>query len=280
MRTPSSLLLGCLISLSATCHAWGPDGHATIGAIADANLTPAAKAKVALLLQGDLDAAGAPSGRTTLAAVASWPDEIKANPQGREAGNWHFHESTVCDGRTLPCENGACVDEKINQMLALLNATNATAQQKNEALKWLVHLVGDIHQPLHVGGNGDRGGNSLKVALAQRDGSLQTDLNLHSVWDNQLAKQVLADPKMGPKLKNSVLPANFTAGTPAQWMSEGQKFVKSTVYTFNGFACGAALPADPVVLSPQYQRAARAVIFPQMMKAGWRLAAVLNQALK
>ena len=200
MRPPLTLLLGFFISFPTACHAWGTEGHATIGAIADANLNPAARARVALLLQDDLDATDTPSGRTTLAAVASWADEIKAIPQGKEAANWHFHESTVCDGRTLPCVNGACVDEKISEM--------------------------------------------------------------------------------GPRLKNPVLPANFTAGTPSQWMDEGQQFIKSTVYTFSGFACGAALPDAPVVLSPEYQRAAKAVIFPQIMKAGWRLAAVLNQALK
>lgn len=274
------LLLPMLLAFSATCQAWGPEGHAIVGAIADANLSVSAKAQVAQLLQGDLDAAGNPSGRTTLAAVASWPDEIKATPEGKAAANWHFHESTVCDGQTLACVDGACADEKISEMLKVLGNKDANARQKNEALKWVVHLVGDIHQPLHVGGNGDRGGNSYKVSLTQPDGTVKTGFNLHSVWDNQLAKLVLDDAEMGAKLKNAPLPADFAPGTPMQWMDEGKQLTKSSVYSFSGFACGAVLPGDGVVLDSGYQANAKKAIFPQLMKAGWRLAAVLNQTLK
>ncbi len=278
MRKSFMLLL--LSSLPFACQAWGPDGHATVGAIADANLTPTAKAIVAQLLKDDLDAVGKPSGRTTLASVASWADEIKTTPLGKEAASWHFHESTICDGATLPCVGGACVDEKIAQMLEALMASETGALQKNEALKWVVHLVGDIHQPLHVGGNADRGGNFVKVALAQSESTVLGGLNLHSVWDNQLAQQVLADPDMAPKLKNVPLPAGFVPGNAAQWMAEGKELARSIVYSYSGFACGAPLPVDAVVLSSEYQNAAKAIILNQLMKGGWRLSAVLNEALK
>ena len=279
MRLSAKLICYSLFSVSSSCLAWGPEGHAIVGAIADANLSTNAKTRVAQLLQGDLDAAGAPSGRNSLAAVASWPDEIKATAEGKAAANWHFHESTVCDGQTAVCVSGACADEKISEMVKQLNSSEASARQKNEALKWIVHLVGDIHQPLHVGGNADRGGNSVKVALARATG-VEAGLNLHSVWDNQLAKLVLDDTEMAAKLKSAKLPVDFIAGTPAQWMSEGQQLVKSTVYAFTGFACGTGPASDTVLLSSEYQAAAKKVIFPQLMNAGLRLATVLNQALK
>jgi S1/P1 Nuclease len=279
MHISAKLICYSLFCVSSSCYAWGPEGHAIVGAIADANLSAVAKTRVTQLLQGDLDAAGMPSGRRNLAAVASWPDEIKATVEGKAAANWHFHESTVCDGQTAACVSGACADEKINDMLRQLNSVEASARQKNEALKWLVHLVGDIHQPLHVGGNADRGGNAVKVSLA-RAGGVETGLNLHSVWDNQLAKLVLDDAEMAAKLKSAVLPADFAPGTTAQWMSEGQQLVKSTVYTFSGFACGTALASEPILLSSEYQAAAKKVIFPQLLSAGLRLAAILNQTLK
>jgi hypothetical protein len=264
--------------------AWGPQGHRTVGAIADALLTPAARAAVAQLLTDDLDKFGRPSARVTLAAVSVWADEIKDTPASHPA--WHYDNPPVC-GRSSKqryCPAGECNSEQLKRLIPLLTDTRATARERNEALKWVVHLVGDIHQPLHAADNADRGGNDVEVVLA----GVRTRgrESLHRAWDNDLVQLALhtRNRQRPPGDIAAVaaearqLAAAAGQGSPDSWALESNKLAREVAYAFPGFACN-RVPTGIVVLQASYQARATAVVRERLLLAGARLATVLNETL-
>jgi hypothetical protein len=108
-----ALLLLCLMLMPALCSAWGWKGHQVVAEIGFANLSPATQAKVSALLIGDLAADGTLSGRTSLAAVSSWADEIRGMAQHEKTKAWHFRKNSVCSADSGKCEDGACIDAKL-----------------------------------------------------------------------------------------------------------------------------------------------------------------------
>src|SRR5437763_12329273 len=191
MRSKSVLaaLLAVASAYPPGAPAWGGLGHRTMGAIADRLLLPAARAAVAELLSGDVDKFGAPSGRRTLESVADWADEISGTPAARP--RWHYDDAPVCGSapKTRYCPQRQCNTAQLERLLTVVGDTHATKRERNEALKWVVHLVGDVHQPLHAADNADRGGNLVTVALA----GVRTRgrESLHRAWDNELVGQAL-----------------------------------------------------------------------------------------
>lgn len=174
----SSLFRGvvCLAMLQATAcppsdvYGWGATGHRTVGQIAEWHLSTAAAREVKALL-----------GRESLAEAATYPDEIRSDPKYKETAPWHY--VTIEDGETYETSErnpkGDAV-EAIRRFVATLRSQSSTKKDKVYALRWLVHLVGDIHQPLHVGRGADRGGNTIEVKW------FEEDTNLHSVWDDKM----------------------------------------------------------------------------------------------
>jgi hypothetical protein len=265
------LALACVVSNPAA--AWGRKGHAAVAALAQANLTAAAQAQVAQLLVGDLDRDERPSGRTTLADIASWPDEIRdIAPKGAYAG-WHTRSNLVCTSDLGPCKDGHCVDENLIHYTRILADPTQPQRARNEALKWVVHLVGDLHQPLHSGVGLDKGQVQVELeGIKTRAGT-----TLHEAWDNQLAVAALAQgPLTGTLTDTHPLP--ITA--PTAWMRETRDIALATAYApLPAFTCGTRL-VGPVRLDRAYQAQALPVAREQMQKAGLRLAQLLNTVLK
>ena len=116
--------------------------------------------------------------RTTIRDIKR-ADEIKSDPQWKHAGDWHW--CTIPDGEDYETgkHKGQAV-EKVNEFIKTLKRKNTTTEEKQVALKFLVHLVGDLHQPLHVGNGADRGGNSVRLKWFGESS------NLHSIWDTKL----------------------------------------------------------------------------------------------
>ena len=142
LESAALLLLSALPAL-----AWGRAGHATVARIAQARLTPAAQAQVHLLLEDDLDAAGRPSGRRTLAEIASWPDELRElAPKGAYQG-WHTRANPVCREALGPCRDGHCVDELIVHYGQILADPAQPRRERNEALKWSCISSGTCTSP-------------------------------------------------------------------------------------------------------------------------------------
>jgi len=284
-KTNSLALMLVLASAYAPLAlAWGPQGHRTVGAIADRLLTPQAHAAVARLLNADLDKYGNLSGRTTLEAISVWPDELYGTPAVR--ATWHYDDVPICG--TAPkaryCPDGQCNTEQLKRLIGLLGDPRAAPRDRNEALKWIVHLVGDIHQPLHAADNDDRGGNRVQVALwGVRTRGRE---NLHRAWDSDLVKLALhARNRQQPPGDIDALAVEARGlvneagqGTPDQWAFESNNLARNVAYHYPGFACN-SVPQNIVVLDRAYQVDAEEIVRERLLLAGGRLANLLNRVL-
>ena len=187
--------LAAAVLAAPNVHGWGGEGHRAIAHIAARLLTPEAATAVTYLLKDDLGVDQQPSGRTTLADVSSWADEYRTTRDGRKTAPWHYEDIEVCPGASGPerCPDGNCVTAKVTDMVAVLKDRNAPYRARNEALKWVVHLVGDIHQPLHAADNNDKGGNAVAVSFFGNTRGRFGPLNLHTIWDVNLVEKVLRE---------------------------------------------------------------------------------------
>lgn len=286
MRKPSLLAGWLLIAWSCTpvAWAWGPQGHRTVGAIADRLLSPAGRAAVGQLLQGDLDKFDNPSGRTTLESVSVWADEVRGTPADRP--RWHYDNVPVCgtEPKARYCPDGQCNSEQIKRLTALLADPRVAPRTRNEALKWVVHLVGDLHQPLHAADNDDLGGTRVAVALQGR--RTRGRENLHRAWDAELVRLALrSGARQQPPRELDALAAEARQlvraggqGSPDDWARQSNSLARNVAYHYPGFVCN-AVPARIVVLDRAYQSEAAPIVRERLLLAGARLAALLEQAL-
>ena len=189
-----SLMLGATVA-----HAWGSQGHQVIAGLALAQLTPKARAEVARLL--------AIEPGQTLVSVSTWADEHK-NPS---TARWHyinFPRDSCTFEVERDCPGGQCLVAAIERQTVILSS-NAPDEKRLNALKYLVHLVGDVYQPLHAGYLDDKGGNKYQLQAFMR-GS-----NLHAFWDSGLIKSMNEDVDQMTvrlqKVKASVAPQKFNA---------------------------------------------------------------------
>jgi hypothetical protein len=264
--------------------AWGPQGHRTVGAIADRLLTPRARAVVLRLLADDRDKFGNASGRTTLEEVSVWSDEIYGTAAAHP--HWHYDNAPVCGPVVIAavCPDGDCASEQLKRLISVMADPQAAPRARNEALKWVVHLVGDLHQPLHAADDGDRGGNAVQVALA----GLRTRgrESLHRAWDNDFVQLALQarNRQQPPGDVDTLASAAQTLlgaageGNPDSWASESNNLARNVAYRYPGFACGAP-PPTIVVLDQAYVTSAAALVRERLLLAGARLANLLNRRL-
>lgn len=169
----TTLLWTVMLSLAAAAHPWGANGHRITGRIAEHHLSPEAAAVV-----GDI------IGPKTLAQISTWSDEIRSDPDWRHAGPWHYisidDDESFEDFERNPKGD---VLSKLEEFLAVLDADTATAEELWQALAWVTHLVGDMHQPLHVGRRDDYGGNDIILLWFDEPS------NLHALWDSEIIEQ-------------------------------------------------------------------------------------------
>ena len=246
-------------------HAWGELGHRVVGHLAEARLTPAARAAVARLLAGEAD--------PTLAGVANWADRLRDAPPaddpelGRRTSAWHYvnlgEEGCRYDA-ARDCPDGNCVVGAIEREVAILRDPAQPTAARARALKFVVHFVGDVHQPLHAGFARDRGGNDFQLQF-RGEGS-----NLHRVWDSGLLRAAGgAEPDLVERLRRDG--TRVALGTPVAWAEASCR-----VALREGF-----YPDRPGrTLGEPYVRAWMPTVDAQLGAAGWRLAEVLNDALR
>jgi hypothetical protein len=252
----AALLLALLFTaaLAAPATAWGPTGHRTIALLAAEQLSPAAAAAVAELLGPD-----------SLPEIANWADEIRSDPAWRFGEAWHY--VTIPDGQTYAeAEKNPDGDvvEAIDRFGAILADRARPLAERQQALRFVVHFVSDIHQPLHVGRGNDRGGNDEAVGFF---GELT---NLHALWDggmidsSRLSYTELAgfvDPPTPAQL------AAWRSGTPADWAQESLA-LRPRIYDLGNQRLGY-----------EYRWRNWPVILEQLAKAATRLAGRLEQYL-
>jgi hypothetical protein len=243
--------------------AWGPEGHDLVARIAEAQLTAEARARVAEILGPG----------STMASVSSWPDQIRRSRP--ETGPWHYVDiPTDKPGLDMArdCPNGNCVIAAIAAMRAKLRDPATAADQRREALMFVIHFVGDMHQPLHSSNHGDRGGNEVHIVFHGQPG------NLHGLWDGGLLARMGKEDDLFARLSaaSARRRKKFAKGSVSDWAEQAHKLAQQMVY---GWLPNAA-PDAALAIGADYERRADAVIELQIERAGARLAAVLNQDLQ
>ena len=255
------ILLILFIPLSQNCnviYAWGGYGHRVIAAIAEKTIQPETKKKIAELL-GD---------NVSIEDIAGWADDMKE--KSRRTAKWHTIEipkKRDLYNPDLDCPKGGCLISKIEEFTETLANLSAPYEKREEALKYLVHLIGDLHQPLHCGYREDHGGYNVKVIFSGRK------TNLHEVWDTLiLARDTMKFEDYVDKLLRRLAPQDverMQEGSILDWMSESRSIVRNQVYTFNldGY------------LDSSYLDHSLMIIDEQLLKAGVRLAGLLDATL-
>ncbi|WP_296278541.1 S1/P1 nuclease [Pseudoxanthomonas sp.] len=173
-----ALASSCALALlPVPAQAWGLLGHRLVALLAWDDLTPTTRLQIDTLLTGEAD--------PTLAGIAGWADDLRKNDPvlGRQTANWHFvnigeHDCVYLQRRD--CPDGNCVIEAIRKQTAILADTRRTRAERLQALKFVVHFVGDAHQPLHAGYARDKGGNDAQINWNGRG------TNMHTLWDSRM----------------------------------------------------------------------------------------------
>lgn len=266
---------------SSAVFAWGPTGHRVVGEVAKRYLDTATLAKAHKILKGH-----------SLARVSTWPDEIKSDPATyKHTFNWHYttwkpdahaHSEEHEDSST------GFLLKSINEQTAILRDPKATDAQKEFAIKFIVHLVGDVHMPLHVGNGTDQGGNYCKVTYMNKPYSL------HSLWDEgminftnlsytELAKLVV-EGRTGDEYQAA------KKGSVVDWAQESKNIVptlypaevvpSSEPMSMLSYCKREVTPQEIPKLSYEYAYKFLPVVEKRLYQAGIRLAKILNENLK
>lgn len=244
-----------LLAAPSAVVAWGPNGHRVVGRIAANHLTDEARIAATWLI-----------GPEGLDQVSTWPDEIRNDPNWqpplKNPSPWHYID--IDDGETLETnarDPKGDVLEAIERFSIVLRDPQAAGPAKQEALRFLVHLVGDLHQPLHVGRRADKGGNSIQVMW------FGVPSNLHSVWDGGLIEsEKLSFSELAGFIDHPTLLElqTWQSSPPAVWAMESMA-VRDQVYKIGDGNLGYQYAFDNIPLVKQ-----------RLLQAGVRLAGLLN----
>ena len=278
--------------ISAPAFAWGDEGHEIIGLIAEHDLAPGVRERVRTLLAEDRSGLTA----TDIAHESTWADKFRDSDRNTsqtrylQTRNWHFVDlelsgadlTRACFGRArLPLGTAAsagparaCIIDKIDQFYAELSDQRTDAQEVRLALQFLLHLVGDVHQPLHAADDEDQGGNRKFVS-----GAGLAPSPLHHAWDTEFVERLGANPaEIAQRLIGRIdaaQRARWSQGSPDDWALESFAVARAHAYG----ALPAAYAPNRYELPPAYLDAAEGVCAEQLSKAGVRLAVLLNRAL-
>ncbi|OYU15502.1 MAG: hypothetical protein CFE37_05085 [Alphaproteobacteria bacterium PA4] len=282
IRLPAPILALILVLLPAPVLAWGPYAHALIARTALAELTPVARAEVRRILAGGLSTGTPDCPIVTIADASTWPDCVRSLPDRyKYSFPWHYQNIDTRQSFDIAanCSNNDCVTAQIPRQLAIMADRRASPAARATALAFVVHFVGDMHMPLHIGDRADRGGNDVIAAYGRK---VRPRLNLHGIWDGDLAERSLTEPPA--VTATSPTPAQRRAwaqGNITDWARESWEASRTIVYpnlTATTDRCPDAAPRCALV-DETYVAAARATVRLQVERAGVRLAVLLNQAL-
>ncbi|MBV9083798.1 MAG: S1/P1 nuclease [Acidobacteriaceae bacterium] len=280
----SARLLTCSLLLTDSACPWWETGHETVARIAAAHLTPANRTRVAHIL----DVTDTPEAVSQALAKASlWADETKAETK---TGDWHFINLTLQDEKSaIPrrCPDENCVTARIRIFAGELTSHS----NELEALRYLVHFVGDVHQPLHTISDADEGGNCEHL-----DPPVGRARNLHALWDGEIINDLNPDDKslatdLMRDIRTQNLAHSLSGGSPDDWTWDSHELAVEDIYH------KLHIPTEPVIFPANcdaapveirdfkpavdalYVDSMKPVIRMQLIKAGLRLARLLNDSL-
>lgn len=252
-----ALLTVLTVSYAPNSVAWGQNGHRIVGQIALNHLTPVAKEKVLALLSGDL-----------LPEVTTWADEMRSNPSEfwqKKSPRWHYISLNEANDFNPHDYSFPHQDEPKDIYSAILHTISMLQAEKTNNkefhLRFLTHLVGDLHMPLHVGRSEDRGGNRIKVKFFGKP------VNLHSLWDTELIEsQNLSYKDFADFIdtKDSKEISTILNSGVADWVMESHELSQHVYNIGDG------------EFRYEYQYQNMPIVKTQLLKAGVRLAGILN----
>lgn len=290
----ATIVTAVSLLVSATpVWSWGRDGHRVVARIAAKNLSQEARIKIAAILQ--TNTAGV---EEAMVRASTWPDEIdKAQTGSRD---WHFIDVPVTAPFSIAglCLQHNCVVDQIQDMqsrlrdnttgFALLTPPNPPRPMTSQELAFLIHFVGDIHQPLHAAANGDRGGNCVVLTqpLLHPDGSQTTEL--HAAWDvdevlrvfSALGKETATATALFLRFKNGAAVPQLS---PQDWARESNDLARTAVYQKLHIPGHTAPPGvcaqgiAKVTVNQSYLNGNVPDVERRLMQAGIRLSNILNQ---
>ncbi len=277
-----TLLLALLLP-AAPAMAWWEYGHGTVGRIAYLSINPHTRQEVdRLLRQGGLLQTPTCSVRT-IELASYWPDCVKTlGERFSYASSWHYQNVNICRPFDLrsPCADGNCVSAQIERNVRILADVRIPTRERVMALAFLVHFMGDLHQPMHAGDHGDLGGNRVLV----RYGAIGGRTNLHTIWDGYLADRGISQPPGEAAGILSVLSPEargaMAQGTITDWSREGWEVARQWAYGSLFEDPCADRPADapaPVMTEAIVERLIP-VVRQQVARGGLRLARLLDEA--
>jgi|tagenome__1003787_1003787.scaffolds.fasta_scaffold20757765_2 hypothetical protein len=270
---------------------WWETGHRTVARIAATHLTPAARIRIARILNVPDETAAIAD---ALALGSTWADEIKKDTH---TDDWHFIDITLQDSRSdiqKRCKDENCVLARIRLFTAQLAAQKADGRWSElDALRFLVHFVGDVHQPLHAISDADLGGNCERI-----DPPINEAKSIHGLWDGGIVNALDASDQALASRIDSYIGAlsaaehkDFSAGSPEDWTWESHELARKMIYA------KLHIPTEPAIfpkgcadappeitgfksqVDTLYVDDMKPVVRDQLAKAGLRLARVLNESL-
>lgn len=244
-------------SIYANDMVWSKTGHRVVGEVAEQHLSKKAKRAIADLLDGN-----------SLAAVANFGDEIKSDRAYSKFSAWHY--VNIPFGKTYadiePNEYGDLV-QGITTCIEIIKSENSSREDKVFYLKFLVHLIGDLHQPMHVGREEDKGGNDIQLQW------FGNGTNLHRVWDsNMIEDNGMSFTELAfeyPKMSKQQI-GFLQKGSLLDWVEESHLLAEKVYASVE--------PGEK--LSYRYSYDWWSAVNNQLQKGGVRLAAVLNETFK
>ncbi|HEY1308445.1 MAG TPA: S1/P1 nuclease [Vicinamibacterales bacterium] len=277
-------------------HAWGREGHRIVARIATKNVSQTTRNKLRAILGLTTDAAL----ENAMATAAIWPDRIDRGTTG--TAKWHFINVPISTPFSIAghCANHDCVIDRIDEMrnrlqtnqngFALLAPPDPPRAMTSQELAFLVHFVGDVHQPLHAAWNGDRGGGCVPLAkpIVHDDGNANTT-DLHIAWDIDTVLTAMNAHGGSEQATAAALFKRFKSGavvsqgTPVDWARESHGIARSAIYQKLGIPAYKTTSGDcatgikPVLITSSYLESNVAIVEQRLMEAGIRLSNVLNE---
>ena len=275
--------LVALFCLATPASAWWEYGHETTAEIAMKLVQPETRREIAALMkrQAVLETPTCKAG--TIEEVSVWPDCIKTlGDRFSYAYNWHFADVETCKPFDLkgPCAGGNCVTAQIARAQRMVADRKLPTRDRLMALAFLVHFVGDLHQPLHATEHdGDQGGNKVKALF----GAAGMHTNLHSIWDGLLADRAISTAPPGADGILGEVPVDQRAGIAKgrieDWARESWETAKVSVYGSVEKDICVPTPRTPVVMDQASEERLIPVLRLQIARGGIRLARLLDEAL-
>jgi len=257
-----------------SAQAWGKEGHMAVADIAYSRLTVAAQQAVDYYLNG-----------VSMADAAPYPDKYAESSAGRWSEPLHYcnlpRDATDWQFKYCPIPPSCVVEAILNNTKLLTSEGNQGAQCQFDGsepcpLVYLIHFVGDIHQPLHVGYGYDRGGNEVKVTFFGKSG------NLHEVWDTLMIERWTSSySELASDLENliqqepAIVNKYLAVTNPNKWANESFSYVRSDVYDFTPNS----RPARAVALGAWYDSRNLPIVQQRLIAASVRLAQLINSIL-